>query len=462
MSYGKHILIILLLQLTITALAQQTLVVNGEIVTGLTTSLVPGTSYVVVESYAQAIGADYRYNPATRLVSFELGARIASLQIYDTVAEATAAARALEIDGQAIPSPGGIISAGLIYVPVRSLAVAFGGGISYLSDRNAVVVVFPRANLIEARPPDGGPSDYERFVLAFDAPAPIQEYFNAALNTVQFRFERSSLAKAERFSGSFFSDATLVPNADRVDFTLVLKPGYSYEAFRSPQGSGFGLVIDLFPDETEPEISGDSQRVIVIDPGHGGQDSGLEFLAAGSESSLSLDFAKRLATALQEKSLNSTLTRESDLPLSLNSRSNMGIGADLFISIHAAALLPGQINIYYLGEAEQFEGLMMAIRANAETAAETLSTDSIRRRILLDLVPNLELGRTFANRLSSELAQAAGYNTVKNEAAPLSVLSGAAGRGLLLELSPEDLASAELPTTLAAIITLLLSQGGLN
>ncbi|MEJ2292287.1 MAG: hypothetical protein P8Y05_11310, partial [Deinococcales bacterium] len=83
-----------------------------------------------------------------------------------------------------------------------------------------------------------------------------------------------------------------------------------------------------------------------------------------------------------------------------------------------------------------------------------------RRKILLGLVPQLDVGRSFAEGLGSQLFQNGGYRSSDTSGAPLYVLGGAAGRGILLEFSPQDLASTSLPTDLAGALATLLGSGG--
>lgn len=78
---------------------------------------------------------------------------------------------------------------------------------------------------------------------------------------------------------------------------------------------------------------------IVLDPGHGGVDTGAT-RGAIRESHLALDVAKRLAERLRKAGqFTVTLTRESDITLTLPERAAIAkrVGADLFLSIHANA-----------------------------------------------------------------------------------------------------------------------------
>ncbi len=92
----------------------------------------------------------------------------------------------------------------------------------------------------------------------------------------------------------------------------------------------------------------------------------------------------------------------------------------------------------------------LAIRQNAETELNSSQTDSLRRRILLKLVPNIEQGKRLARDFATIFSEQGNYRLARFEAVPLFVLSGAAGSGLLLEFSYEDLLSPQsLAETLA-------------
>ena len=74
---------------------------------------------------------------------------------------------------------------------------------------------------------------------------------------------------------------------------------------------------------------------IVIDPGHGGSDSGANHNGI-LEKNLNLDVALKLRTLLECNNIEVTLTREDDSDLSLRKRCDISnsLMPDLFISIH--------------------------------------------------------------------------------------------------------------------------------
>lgn len=85
------------------------------------------------------------------------------------------------------------------------------------------------------------------------------------------------------------------------------------------------------------------KRRIVIDPGHGGENSGAKNIAgSGFEKDYTLDWALRLKPLLVANGWNVLLTRTDDVDLSLGDRVRMAerAKADLFISLHFNSVDP--------------------------------------------------------------------------------------------------------------------------
>lgn len=77
-------------------------------------------------------------------------------------------------------------------------------------------------------------------------------------------------------------------------------------------------------------------RTIVLDPGHGGTDSGARGLSGHFEKEWTLDVAQRLARLLEHHGFHVEMTRSGDQTTPLPSRAAFGAAhqADLFISVH--------------------------------------------------------------------------------------------------------------------------------
>jgi N-acetylmuramoyl-L-alanine amidase len=79
--------------------------------------------------------------------------------------------------------------------------------------------------------------------------------------------------------------------------------------------------------------------LVVVDPGHGGDDHGARGSGGLLEKDLVLDVSRRLAERLRTRGLRVIMTREEDRFVSLENRTSLAnqAGADLFVSIHANA-----------------------------------------------------------------------------------------------------------------------------
>ena len=148
---------------------------------------------------------------------------------------------------------------------------------------------------------------------------------------------------------------------------LTLRGPFKVEDLRvlkNESASGYRLVADIvatsdreFADELQgrKEITSSTDRdekpvqavsqngtarpfTIMIDPGHGGIDSGAESLSGIKEKDLTLAFGQELRDRLaQDKNIKVLMTREDDTFLRLSERVRIARQheADLFISIHA-------------------------------------------------------------------------------------------------------------------------------
>jgi N-acetylmuramoyl-L-alanine amidase len=87
--------------------------------------------------------------------------------------------------------------------------------------------------------------------------------------------------------------------------------------------------------ERKPALRGEGPLVVVLDPGHGGQDSGA-MSGTMLEKDLSLDVALRAERLLRAAGFTTVLTRARDRYVSLADRASLGNREDnsLFVSIH--------------------------------------------------------------------------------------------------------------------------------
>jgi N-acetylmuramoyl-L-alanine amidase len=188
---------------------------------------------------------------------------------------------------------------------------------------------------------------------------------------------------------------------------------------------------------------------IVIDPGHGGSETGAVGPGGLEEKDVTLQIARRLAATLPKTlACRVLLTRDSDTVISLDDRTSMANRerADLFLSIHAnSSRAPGArgSETYYLSlEASDKLSQEIASRENqAASAGETPgAASSPARNPDLDFIL-WDLAQTAHLKESSELAEAAqeelnavsgtGNRGIKQ--APFRVLVGATMPAVLIE-----------------------------
>jgi N-acetylmuramoyl-L-alanine amidase len=132
-------------------------------------------------------------------------------------------------------------------------------------------------------------------------------------------------------------------------------------------------------------------KTIMIDPGHGGIDTGTTGKSGLKEKDITLDIAKKLRELLKKyPNYNVILTREDDTTLPLNKRVALAQKnkADLFISIHLNYLPTRPINMietYYFGSSTDANALKVAEQENAGSQYTISEFKEIIEKISLTL-----------------------------------------------------------------------------
>ena len=123
-------------------------------------------------------------------------------------------------------------------------------------------------------------------------------------------------------------------------------------------------------DVTLAEQLGLKFRRVVIDPGHGGHDTGTVGADGTEEKDVALAISKRLRAVLTEQGLEVVLTRDTDRFVRLEDRARLANAAkgDLFISVHCNSLPQRHIRgieTYTLNLASDRYAIRLAARENA-------------------------------------------------------------------------------------------------
>lgn len=92
----------------------------------------------------------------------------------------------------------------------------------------------------------------------------------------------------------------------------------------------------------QPVQSNTSGVVVVLDPAHGGADSGARGPAGAVESDIVLDFARAIRVALEGQGLRALLTREGNEDPTMDARSTVAnsLRGAVFISLHVSSTGP--------------------------------------------------------------------------------------------------------------------------
>ena len=182
---------------------------------------------------------------------------------------------------------------------------------------------------------------------------------------------------------------------------------------------------------------------IVIDPGHGGHDTGTIGPTGLMEKEVVMDLARRLATLLEERLGSEVVyTREKDTFVSLEKRTAIANQkqADLFVSLHANSsrnrAIRG-IETYYLNFTSSANALEVAARENAVSKKSIHELQDLVKKITMK--EKLEESREFAAQMQRALVKSmARRNGLRNRGvkkAPFIVLIGAQMPSVLAEIS---------------------------
>jgi N-acetylmuramoyl-L-alanine amidase len=305
--------------------------------------------------------------------------------------------------------PSAPIRTGNPYIPVQ--AKAMRGTEHWREKVNAILPERQRADVF-------GTSDEDPAPNSADSKKPIAQSANAS---PKISHGENSAIEGSHATGlgpkvpSQIRTAALLPN------TVVAPPGIS----RSKNGSSKKLVV-------------------VIDPGHGGKDSGaVSSDGRLKEKDVTLRLAMRVKRLLNMSNprIRVVLTRSEDRFLACEERTALAntLNADLFVSIHCNASTDSEssgLETYYLSTTSCKKALEVAARENNIP----LDRMSDLQATLLDLTmqskrnESARLAKTVHRRLVRRMARLLGPDGDRGvKRAPFSVLLGAKMPSILVE-----------------------------
>lgn len=208
-------------------------------------------------------------------------------------------------------------------------------------------------------------------------------------------------------------------------------------AFCISRHAGLALVVSLvFWGYAHQAIASQHlfegyKKVIVIDPGHGGQDSGAKGPDDSLEKKLTLELARLIAFEL-EPEFKVVLTRTDDYQVDLDNRTSVAnhLKANVFISLHTGA---GFVHSTFGSAIYYYQNL-----SNSDTDKEPVAVATPKKHSHPILWKNIQiehlaqsraLARNIAGRLDTVTATQS-----RVEGSPLAVLQGAAMPAVLIEI----------------------------
>jgi N-acetylmuramoyl-L-alanine amidase len=282
---------------------------------------------------------------------------------------------------------------------------------------------------------------------------------------VQMLADRLAIPAPRRVDDPLVKAVDIAPERVRID----LAPAAAVESYTLE--NPFRLVFDIHGETTATAPAGPAFtppaplpgiHTIVIDPGHGGTETGAIGPGGVQEKGLTLLLAQALASRLQQKlPVRVVLTHSEDANLPLDTRAAIANQnrADLFVSIHLNSSLGagahGAETYFLSSQATDTRAASSATAENAEKAeagkagtpgapggADTVQDDL--RLILWDLAQTRHLteSQRLANLIQGELNETLQLKDRGVKQAPFRVLMGAAMPAVLVEVgflsNPEE------------------------
>ncbi len=207
-------------------------------------------------------------------------------------------------------------------------------------------------------------------------------------------------------------------------------------------------AVRKVPPKPAEAASGDPRPLIVIDPGHGGIDTGTKASSGETEKSIVLDFAKTLRERIEKAGkYRVAMTRSDDtfVPLPERVRFARALKASLFISIHADYLPRNEgaaqgATVYTLSDnASDSEAARLAEsenKADVIAGVDLSSEPNDIADILIDLAQRetKTFSMQFAQTLVAELKTAARMHKHPTKSAGFMVLRAPDVPSVLVEL----------------------------
>ncbi len=250
-----------------------------------------------------------------------------------------------------------------------------------------------------------------------------------------------------------FEDKVLKKYELRRGNRLILRTGEDFRGYESFElRNPFRLVLDLQNAAlgniaAAPQINRNPRlKIIVIDPGHGGVETGAVGPTGLREKEVTLDLARRVQRRFQrDRNLTVVLTRDEDRLIGLDERTAIANynRADLFLSIHLNAsprsTATGAETYFLSNDATDDDARTLAALENGASGVHPDQVNKADDRnldlVLWDLAQNQYLAESslLAERVQWHLNALTGTRNRGVRQAPFRVLMGATMPAVLVE-----------------------------
>jgi len=289
---------------------------------------------------------------------------------------------------------------------------------------------------IEIAPPAGvmAVTEADRVAVRIDADAlDVAPVSGTAPAVGQVRADQTTLT-VMLAAGDAKATATTSDQAARVVIDITA-PGQAPEAAAAAPATAP-------PPPLSPIPAASNVRTIVVDPGHGGDDTGVKGAGGTLEKQITLDLAKRLKSVLEARlGVRVVLTRDDDRAVTLDERTATANNAKghMFVSLHMnASPAPSRTGpaVFFMRLDREGEDTRRQAGAQAQALPVLGGGTRVIETIRWDLAQarHIEESQRLAALLAGALEGPSGTTAPPVQPAPLRVLAGLDMPAVLFEM----------------------------
>jgi N-acetylmuramoyl-L-alanine amidase len=256
---------------------------------------------------------------------------------------------------------------------------------------------------------------------------------------------------------------------------LALRPGWRTLAQSSPQqsaqpanqpppepGQSAARQLPATPPQASPAVQPapvHTGPTIILDPAHGGTDSGARGQTGAIEKDVVLQYARVVRGELERQGFRVVLTREDDSNPSYDDRASVANAYRdaVFVSLHVSSTgAPGSARVYYYRFGSSPSGPSSsrntAAATNSSPAASLVPWDEAQ-------IPHIEMSHRLADALQGELAQRFGGSAATAAAVAVRGLRSVGSPAVAVELSSVSVEDPSSLLGMAGPLALSIARG---